>query len=78
MVEVEDDRRRRRRGAGDAMVDKRLREAREIRAGHAVFEPAEGRGTCQVLGRIEREAFNTQLEHGVVPQPLGIIASRIP
>jgi hypothetical protein len=60
------------------MVHKGLREAIEIGAGHPVFQPGEGRGTRQVLGRLKRDAFDAQLEHGIVPQTIGLIAIRIP
>jgi hypothetical protein len=54
-----------------------MREAVEIGASHAVFEPGEGRSTRQGLSRIKRDAFDAQLEHGIVPETIGIIAIRI-
>jgi hypothetical protein len=59
------------------VVDERLRETVEVRTGHLMFEPGEGWGTGQVLSRIERSAFHTQLKQGIVPQTVGIIAVRI-
>ena len=78
MVNVEDDRRWWLRVTRNKLVHKRSREAREIGAGHTGFEPGEGRGACQVLGRLKRDAFDAQLEQGVMPQAIGIIAVRIP
>jgi hypothetical protein len=77
MVEVEDNRRGGLRVAGKKLVHKRLRETREIGAGHAVFEPRERRGTRQVLRGIQRAAFHAQLQQGIIPQTVGIIAVRI-
>jgi hypothetical protein len=77
VIEVENNGHRGRGGAGNEVVNKRLREAVEIGARHAVFEPGEGRSTRQVLSRIKRDAFDAQLEHGSVPETIGIIAIRI-
>ena len=77
MIEVQDNRSGRLRIAGDEVVDERLRETVEVRAGHLMFEPGEGRRTRQVLGGIERDAFDTQLKHGIVPETVRIIAVRI-
>lgn len=63
--------------AGNAVVHKRLGETVEVRAGYSVFEPREGRGTRQVVGGIERGAFHTELQHGIVPETVRIIAVRI-
>jgi hypothetical protein len=77
VIEVEAKRRWRLGGAGNAVVNKRLRKAGEIGARDAVFEPGEGRSTRQVLPRIERDAFDAQREHGIVPETIGIMAIRI-
>ena len=78
VIEVKNNRRWRLRVAGNEVVNKRMREAGEIGASHAVFEPGEGRSTRQDLSRIKRDAFDAQLEHGIVPETIGIIAIRIP
>ena len=77
VIEVEDNRRWRLGVAGNEVVNKRMRKAVEIGARYAVFEPGEGRSTRQVLPRIERDAFDAQLEHGIVPETIGIIAIRL-
>ena len=77
MIEVQDNRGGRPRIAGNEVVDERLGETVEVRAGHLMFEPGEGRRTRQVLGGIERDAFDTQLKHGIVPETVRIIAVRI-
>jgi hypothetical protein len=77
VIEVKNNRRWRLRVAGNEVVNKRMREAVEIGASHAVFEPGEGRSTRQGLSRIKRDAFDAQLEHGIVPETIGIIAIRI-
>src|SRR5262249_46796628 len=77
VIEVKNNRRWLLGVAGNEGVNKRLREAVEIGASHAVFEPGEGGRTRQVLSRIKRDTFDAQLEHGIVPETLGIIAIRI-
>lgn len=77
MIEVQDNRGRGLGIAGNEVVDERLGKPVEVRAGHLMFEPGKGRSTRQVLGRIERYAFNTQLKHGIIPEAVRIIAVRI-
>src|SRR5215470_8685573 len=77
VIEVKNNRRWRLGVAGNEVVNKRMREAGEIGASHAMFEPGECRSTRQVLSRIKRDAFDAQLEHGIVPETIGIIAIRI-
>src|SRR5215471_6075082 len=77
MIEVQDNRGRGLGIAGNEVVDERLGKPVEVRAGHLMFEPGKGRSTRQVLGRIERYAFHTQLKHGIIPEAVRIIAVRI-
>ena len=77
VIEVEDNGRGGLGVARNEVIDERLREAVEVGAGHAVFEPREGRGTRQVLRGIERYPLHAELKHGIVPETIGIIAVRI-
>ena len=79
VIQVEHNRRRGLGVAGDEVVDERLRQAVEILAVHTVFETREGGGTRQVLGP-DREATarRCSLQHGIVPETIGIIAVGIP
>jgi hypothetical protein len=77
VIEVEDHRRRGGGGVGHEVVNKRVGKAVEIGAGHTVFEPGERRGTRQVLRGIERETCDAQLQQGIRPATIGIIAVRI-
>ena len=43
-----------------------------------MFKPGKGRGTRQVLRRLQRGPFHTELKQGVVPETIGIIAIGIP
>jgi hypothetical protein len=63
--------------AGNAVVNKRRREAVEIGAGHAGFEPGQGRGTRQVLRGIERSPLHAPRQQGIVSETIGILAVRI-
>jgi hypothetical protein len=78
VIEVEDNGGRGLGVTRNEVVHERPGEAVEVGAGHAVFEPGEGRGTRQVLGGVERDTLEAQLEHWVVPQTIGIIPIRIP
>ena len=49
VINVEDNSRRRLGVAGNTVVHERLREPGEVRAGHTVLKPREGRGTREVL-----------------------------
>jgi hypothetical protein len=77
MIEVEDNRGGRLGVARNEVIDKRLGEPVEVRAGHLMFESGEGWRTGQVLSGIKRDPFHTQLKHGIVPKTIGIIAVRI-
>ena len=60
------------------MVHNRARPTGEIGARHAVFEAREGRGAGEVLGRLQGDPLYTELQHGVVPKAIGIVAVGIP
>jgi hypothetical protein len=66
------------RGAGDAVVDQCAREPVEILAVDAVFKTGKGRGARQVLRGIQGGPLHAELQQGVVPETIGIIAIRIP
>ena len=76
-IEVQDKRGRGRGSAGKAVVDARLGPPGEVRAGHLRCEPGKGRRPRQVLGRIERDAFHTQRQHGSIPEAVRSIAVRL-
>jgi hypothetical protein len=78
MSEVQDNRGGGLRIAGNEVVDEGLGEPVEGRAGPLLFEPGEGRRARQIVGGIERGAFDTQLKHRIVPKTVRIIAVRIP
>ena len=59
------------------MVDARLGPPGEVRAGHLLCEPGKGRRHRQVLGRIERDAFHTQLQHWSIPEAVRRSAVRL-
>ena len=65
-------------GAGDAVVDQGVGEAVEVLAVDAVFQTCKGGGTRPILRRVQGRPLHTALEHGVVPETLGIMAVRIP
>ena len=76
-IEVQAKRGRGRGSAGKAVGDARLGPPGEVRAGHLRCEPGKGRRTRHVLGRIERDAFHTQLQHGSIPEAVRRIAVRL-
>jgi hypothetical protein len=65
-------------GAGDEVVDQGVRESGEILTVDTVFKPGKGRGTRQVLRRLQRGPLHAALQQGVVPEAIGIIAIRVP
>jgi hypothetical protein len=65
------------RGAREAVVDQRVGEAGEVRAGNAVVKARTGGGTCQGLGGLEGWPLHAALTHRVVPEAIGIMAVRI-
>jgi hypothetical protein len=77
VIEVKDNGGRGFRVACNEMIDERLREPVEVGAGHTVFESGECRCTRQVLRGIERYPLHAERKHGIVPETVGIIASRI-
>jgi hypothetical protein len=64
--------------AGKKVVDQRACESVEILAVDTVFQTGKGWGTRQVLCGLQRGPLHAELQQGVVPETIGIIAIRIP
>jgi hypothetical protein len=78
MIEVEPTGGGRLGGAGEAMLDPGLGKSVEVLAVDAVFKTGKGGGTRQGLRGFPGRPLHAELQHRVVPEPLGIIAVRIP
>jgi hypothetical protein len=65
-------------GAGAAGGDQHARAPGEILAVDAVCKPGNGRGTRQVLRGLQGGPLDAALPPGVVPEPMGLMALRLP